>query len=212
MSGNEDQRADRATQGGQLLDLLGRQHEIYRELRRLARTQRDLIAAEDPTGLLNLLSERQRLIDQLSEINQRLEPLRADWKRVEAMLTGEQRRRASELVEQVGRLFAEILQADEADSKLLSARKAAAGQQLRATAATAQAQAAYRRNAAPAQPGQTRETPVQPAPAQSAQAQPAPVAPAPAQTSVAQPAPTEPARDFPDPDDPEYETIGHCRF
>ncbi|MDD4891809.1 MAG: flagellar export chaperone FlgN, partial [Phycisphaerae bacterium] len=61
--------------GDAMLDLLVRQHELYRELRRLARTQRDLIAAEDPSALLNLLSQRQKLIAQLADINIRLEPV-----------------------------------------------------------------------------------------------------------------------------------------
>jgi chorismate mutase len=136
----------------ELLDLLVSQHELYRQLRRLAMAQHDLIAAEDPTGLLNLLSQRQRLIDQLAEINLKLEPARADWKRVESMLTTEQRGKAQKLVEQVGQLLAEILQADEADSKVLSARKQVIGQKIQATAASAQVQAAYRRVAGPIRP------------------------------------------------------------
>lgn len=139
---------DNPPRADELLDLLTRQHELYRELRKLAVSQRDLIAAEDPSGLLNLLSQRQRLIDQLATINQRLEPVRAEWKKIEAMLSTEQRARAADLVEQVGQLLAEILQADEADTKLLSARKVVIGQQLKGTVATAQAQAAYKRSTA----------------------------------------------------------------
>jgi uncharacterized protein YPO0396 len=136
----------------ELLDLLVRQHELYRQLRRLALAQHDLIAAEDPTGLLNLLSQRQRLIEQLAELNVKLEPARADWKRVESMLTTEQRGKAQRLVEEVGQLLAEILQADEADSKVLSARKQMIGQKIQATVAQSQVQAAYRRVAGPIRP------------------------------------------------------------
>lgn len=133
----------------QLLDLLTSQHELYRDLRRLAGIQRDLIAAEDPAGLLNLLAQRQQLIAQLAEINVQLEPARADWQRVEAMLTDQQRARARDLVGQVEKLLDEILTADEADSKMLSARKEMIGRQIRATAAAAQVQAAYRKAAGP---------------------------------------------------------------
>ncbi len=140
---NEPPRAE------ELLELLDAQHGLYRELRRLAQAQRDLIAAEDPSALLNLLSQRQRLIDRLAAINQRLEPVRGDWKRIEAMLTTEQRRRAAGLVDRVGQLLAEILRTDEADSKTLSARKESAGRQVQTTTAVSQAQAAYRRAAAP---------------------------------------------------------------
>jgi len=134
-----------------VLDLLTRQHELYRQLHRLACAQRELIAAEDPAALLNLLSRRQKLIEQLAEINAALEPARGNWRQVESMLTGEQRRQAQEIVQQVERLLADILRADEADSKTLSARKAMIGRQIQATAASAQAQAAYRKAAGPVQ-------------------------------------------------------------
>ena len=148
MDASENITADPA----ELLDLLVRQHELYRELNRLVRTQRELIAAEDPSGLLNLLSQRQKLIAQLAEINQRLEPMRAQWKQVEAMLTTQQRDKAQRLVEEVGQLLGEILQADEVDSKTLSARKEMIGQQIRSTAASAQVQAAYRKASGPVRP------------------------------------------------------------
>lgn len=138
-----------STQAEAMLGLLVRQHELYRELRRLAHAQRDLIAAEDPSALLNLLSQRQRLIDQLATINAQLEPARADWKRIESLLTGEQRATAQRIVEEVGQMLAEILQADELDSKTLSARKEMIGRQIQATAAAAQVQAAYRRAGGP---------------------------------------------------------------
>ena len=131
----------------ELLELLARQHGLYRELHKLAQRQRGLIGAEDPTALLNVLSARQKLIDELAEINRRLEPARADWKRIEQTLTTEQRRRASRLLEQVGDLLTVILAADEADSQTLSARKAVAARQIQSTAASAQVQAAYRRAA-----------------------------------------------------------------
>ncbi|MCG3180684.1 MAG: hypothetical protein BIFFINMI_03047 [Phycisphaerae bacterium] len=153
----DDIRFDEPPRAEELLDLLHRQHKLYQELHRLAQQQRSLIAAEDPSGLLAILSSRQRLIDQLSRINSRLEPVRADWKRIEQRLSTEQRKTAGRLVEQVGQLLAEILAADEADSRTLSARKAATGEQIRNLAAGSQVQAAYRRaaGAAPHAAGST---------------------------------------------------------
>ncbi len=145
MSDTESIRVEETPQADELLDLLTRQHDIYRELRDLASRQRSTIAAEDPTALLDILSQRQALIDQLTEINQRLEPVRADWKRIEQMLTTSQRQRAGKLVEQVGDLLQEILTSDEADTKLLSARKEMTGRQIRTQAAGAQVQAAYQK-------------------------------------------------------------------
>jgi chorismate mutase len=144
-----DEQATSCPEPVALLDLLARQHELYRELHRLACAQRELIAAEDPVALLNLLSQRQKLIDQLAGINAALEPARADWRRVESMLTDQQRRQAQTIVQQVEKLLADILRADEADSKTLSARKAMIGRQIQATAASAQVQAAYRKTAGP---------------------------------------------------------------
>lgn len=147
MTENNDVRINQPPQADELLDLLTRQHDLYRQLRELAAQQSGTIAAEDPSALLDILSRRQSLIDELAEINQRLEPVRADWKRIESMLTTSQRQRAGRLVEQVGELLAEILASDEADSKMLSARKVMTGQQITQSTASAQVQAAYQRAA-----------------------------------------------------------------
>jgi len=143
------QRVDEPPRADELLELLHQQHALYKQLHQLARQQRKLVAAEDPTALLNILSERQKLIDELAAINARLEPVRSDWRRIEQALTTEQRKTAS-LVEQVGQMLAEILAADEADSKTLSARKAMAGRKIRTMTAGAEVQAAYRRGDRPA--------------------------------------------------------------
>jgi hypothetical protein len=59
--------------------LLDRQHELLVGLDEMGRRQMDLIADDRADLLLDLLAERQHVIDQLQKAAAALEPLRAAW-------------------------------------------------------------------------------------------------------------------------------------
>ena len=58
--------------GQSVAELVRSQRDLYRSLHRLAERQRRLIAADDPSALLSLLSQRQRITQSLVELGQRL--------------------------------------------------------------------------------------------------------------------------------------------
>jgi flagellar biosynthesis/type III secretory pathway chaperone len=98
-----------------LLELLQRQQALYENLRDLGGQQTRLIESADTEQLLALLARRQQLIDQLTRLNQQLQPYKRDWTNCWASLDPPSRQRVSALIQRVGALVDQIMKADEAD-------------------------------------------------------------------------------------------------
>ncbi len=127
-----------------ILSLLRAQNALYGELESLAGRQRSLISADHTGPLLTLLGDRQKISGKLRSIAGRLEPARRDWDAYRERLTPSQRDEAEQLLAETGRRLQRVIERDEEDARLLSARKRTARQSLGATHATGQALAAYR--------------------------------------------------------------------
>ncbi len=123
--------------------LLSEQRELYRQLRRLADRQRAFITSNEPERLLAVLAERQQLIDRLQAVGQRLRPYQANWREIRGGMDEAQGRQMDGLVAEVNAILAGILQQDEADTALLSARKSETGRQIGVIQAGRQAGRAY---------------------------------------------------------------------
>lgn len=104
------------------LSLLARQRDLYRSLKALAQRQRALITAGRQEELLGVLAERQKVVEQLTALNDEVKTLRERWGRVYWSLNASERNRADAMVQEVQQTLAEILAADEHDARLLSAR------------------------------------------------------------------------------------------
>ncbi len=126
-----------------LISLLRGQVGIYTRLEQLSGRQRDLIAAEDQQQLLTLLAERQKLVDELSALNQSLIPLREYWRANRQTVAASLRTEADQLLGRAGEILQRILDADEQDARILSARKAQTATQVTALAQGKQAFEAY---------------------------------------------------------------------
>lgn len=126
-----------------LISLLRRQVAIYARLEQLSARQRDLITTEDQQQLLSLLAERQKLVDELSVLNQRLTPLREYWRNHRETVAPALRGEADQLVNQAADILRRVLGADEQDARMLSARKAQTAKQVSALAHGRQAFDAY---------------------------------------------------------------------
>ena len=126
-----------------LISLLRRQVGTYTRLEQLSDRQRGLIAAEDQQRLLALLAERQKLVDELSVLNQGLIPLQKYWRANRETVTPSLRAEADQLVGRAGEILQRILGADEQDARILSARKAQTAKQVTALAQGRQAFEAY---------------------------------------------------------------------
>ena len=127
-----------------VLALLREQDVLYRRLDACAARQRDLISLEDTRPLLTLLAERQKLAADLTSISARFEPVRRDWDHHRAHLSPPQRDEADRLLQSIKTRLRVVIERDEEDARLLSARKQAAGQALRSSHSTGQALNAYR--------------------------------------------------------------------
>ncbi len=137
--------------GAKLVELLQQQRDCYRNLKELSDRQRRLITDEDPEALLKLLAERQRLVDQLTQLNKALQPFRQEWASTYTQMTADRRGHVQEVLDDINTLLGSILLIDAEDSRLLSARKETVRSELQRTAAGRTVNAAYA-----AQAGQSR--------------------------------------------------------
>lgn len=124
-------------------ELVRNQRDLYRSLHRLAERQRRLIAADDPSALLSLLSQRQSLTRSLVELGQRLAPYREDWPATSESLDPSHRREVQDMLDEARDLLGQIIAADEEDARLLTARKAKAAADLTTFRSGRQAVCAY---------------------------------------------------------------------
>ncbi|MCA9293653.1 MAG: flagellar export chaperone FlgN [Phycisphaerales bacterium] len=110
--------------------ILHKQLELYRQLAALSTRQQALIAQDQTDGLMALLTDRQRVIDQISEVNREVEPFATQWTSLVGQLEAEPRQRLGLLLEELDQLVAEITSRDEQDRKVLESRRAEASDAL----------------------------------------------------------------------------------
>src|SRR5437763_809465 len=127
----------------ELVKLLTEQRNHYRKLRSLTQRQRTLVLDDDSPALLVLLSDRQRVVDELTALNARLAPYRREWTRMYETLDPAAKRQAKELLEESNALLASIMSADHQDTATLGARRNATAATLSASRHSGRASAAY---------------------------------------------------------------------
>jgi hypothetical protein len=103
--------------------LLGRQHELFRELDGLSQRQTVLVAQGQTEALLEVLGDRQRVIDGIAETNAFLEPYRSRWDAVTAGLPEATRARMRTRLDAMALLADGIARRDEADRMELEQRR-----------------------------------------------------------------------------------------
>lgn len=138
----EDQKT-KSTDAAEVIELLQAQVALYEKLKELAERQRLLISHGQSEALLEILGERQRLVDGLSEINRTMSSVRKDWESIKSRMTQQQRTEAETLVQQVGESLQEIMASDEADSRALNSRRDQVGQSLATLRTKEMAASAY---------------------------------------------------------------------
>lgn len=127
-----------------ILSLLREQVDLYGELAGYADEQRSLITREDTGPLLAVLAKRQELSSRLGDVVQRLEPVRRDWVTHRSRFDSTQRLEAEDLLADIRSRLRDIIDRDEEDVRMLSARKQAVTSAMRSTHSTGQALCAYR--------------------------------------------------------------------
>ncbi len=133
----------KALSGDRLVELLGRQQGLYRQLRLLADRQRSLVTQDDPEPLLALLADRQRLVDRLVDLNTQLAPFRENWSDVYGRLNEPARKQVAILLEEVNTSLGAILKSDRTDTATLTAKRESMSNRMADVNAGSRASAAY---------------------------------------------------------------------
>ena len=108
---------------GAMISLLSEQRDLYARLASLADHQRSLIADREPERLLEVLGERQKIVDRLESLAERLRPRQRQWQQIREQMADSERQRADQLVSETNALLSAIIQKDEADVQLLAESK-----------------------------------------------------------------------------------------
>jgi flagellar biosynthesis/type III secretory pathway chaperone len=130
-----------------LLELLEQQRDLYYELEKLSAEQSQRIEQGQTEDLLNVLSKRQGLVEQLTQINTRLSPYRDYWGQVAQQLPEGKRQHLRHLLDEVQTLLQRILEQDETDRQQLQAARDEVGNKLQQTQKAGSAMKAYGRAA-----------------------------------------------------------------
>jgi len=127
-----------------LVALLEQQRSLFAQLHELSEHQSKLVEQSQADELLQLLSQRQAIIDELVTSNQRLEPYRRDWQRLFTELDEPRRRRVAHLLQEVQQSLSAILAQDERDREALQSQQRGIGSELSGMARAGSAAQAYR--------------------------------------------------------------------
>lgn len=144
MPKNSNIQAGAAESIEQVLELLREQVSLYGRLESFAVRQRGLVSGEESGPLLAMLADRRKLSQQLADVGSRLAPVRQEWAALRARLSTEQQSEAEQLLREAGERLHRVIESDEQDVRILSARKQAVAMSLRKTHATGEAIQAYR--------------------------------------------------------------------
>lgn len=132
-----------------------RQRDIYEQLHHLGNQQSDLIETGATEALLGLLSQRQKLVDELTAVHGDLEPYRNDWQRFWDGLTEPHQQEVGALIKRVEELLGSIIEKDDQARQHLEQAKGMVSGQLDQTAHAGVAVRAYK---SPAVTGNNRLT------------------------------------------------------
>ncbi|MBI9017091.1 MAG: hypothetical protein JEZ07_07520 [Phycisphaerae bacterium] len=115
----------------EIILLLTQQDDLYRQLHELACQQTVLVDGKNPEMLLKVLASRQRLINKLTAIDQKLKPIRNNWDELFLSLNPQQKRQVQQLVDSVKQTLGDIIQRDKCDTEKLHACKDQVASQIR---------------------------------------------------------------------------------
>lgn len=140
-----DSHADNARCAARLERLVERQHTLFVSLDALGEAQREHIDRDDADGLLRILGERQRLVDELTGIGEESAPLHSRWEELSHALSRERREALRRRIEDLRAIAARVHERDERDRAELERRRASLADQIIGVVRNKGAIAAYAR-------------------------------------------------------------------
>ena len=99
------------------------QKNLYTQILSLARQQSQFVATGENEALMSVLAARSRLIEQVSPLDQELQPYKGRWQEVLDGLPQKDRETVGGLLKDVQQLLADILAQDERDKESLIRQK-----------------------------------------------------------------------------------------
>jgi hypothetical protein len=110
---------------------LEQQLACYRKLARLAEAQREYVQQSHVEALLEVLKNRQEILDQLKVIESVIGPAKKRWTEFLQEIDPESRARAEKMFAETRRLLEQIMASDRNDALALEQRKLNLGKQIR---------------------------------------------------------------------------------
>jgi hypothetical protein len=102
----------------------------YRRLAKLAEIQHEHVQHSRTEQLLDVLGQRQQVLDEVARLEQTIGPARRGWREYLATLGADDRANAETLLAETRRLLEEITTADRNDAMVLQQRKLNLGKQI----------------------------------------------------------------------------------
>lgn len=134
---------DSPQDAAQVLYLLGRQRDLYLQLKSLADQQGQLIETGATEQLLSLLARRQGLIDMLGQCSAEISPYRARIGEIAEQADGKVSEQIKSLVQEVRSLLESIMEQDDRGRQNLAESRDAVSHQLKQAAGAGAAIHAY---------------------------------------------------------------------
>ncbi len=136
---NSDSNVDSET----LFKVFHNQAEALGRMKQLVHRQRHAVVQDNPEALLNLLKQRQVVVEALVGMGGEIKRVREQWEHERDSLSPQDRAQAACLIKEMAKSFEEIMEADAQDVRMLVAKKQLISNALHATHATAHAVSAY---------------------------------------------------------------------
>jgi hypothetical protein len=122
---------------------LEKQVVCYRRLLKLAAAQHEHVQQSETEQLLDVLTARQEVLDQIQTLEQALQPARRRWPEILNGLSDEDRTTVERMLSETRRLLEEITTADRNDAIVLQQRKLNLGREINQAAAAKQINRSY---------------------------------------------------------------------
>ena len=126
-----------------ILDALHQQVDCYRRLEKLAGLQHEHVQQNSTEQLLEVLVQRQAVLDELAALERAVAPAKRDWSNYAAKMPAGRRAEAEALIAETRRLLESIMRADGNDVLALQQRKLNLGREINQAAAARQVNRNY---------------------------------------------------------------------
>lgn len=116
-----------------VINALQEQVGCYQRLAKLSELQHEHVQHSQTDELLEVLGRRQQVLNQVSQIEHTIAPIKRRWTDFTSSWSGELRAKADGLLSETRRLLAEITDADRNDAMALQQKKLDLGHQIQQT-------------------------------------------------------------------------------